>query len=69
MLRIERTMKNRVNVNNPEMKGTALINKYPDGKKGLDSANIYWLKKGSQPDAKMILDSAKKLSRKLSPTQ
>ena len=37
-------MKNRVNVNNPEIKGTALINKYPDGKKGLDSANI-WLKK------------------------
>ena len=52
MLRIERTMKNRVNVNNPEIKGTALINKYPNGKKGLDSANIYWLKKGSQPDAK-----------------
>ena len=56
-------------MNNPEIKGTALINKYPDGKKGLDGANIYWLKKGSQPDAKMILDSAKRLSRKLSPTQ
>ena len=59
-------MKKRVNVNNPEIKGTALINKYPDGKKGLDSANIYWLKKGSQPDAKMIFYSAKS-SQKSSP--
>ena len=38
-------MKNRVNVNNPEIKGTALINKYPDGKKVLDSANIFGSKK------------------------
>ena len=35
--------------------------------KGLDSANIYWLKKGSQPDAKMILDSAKKALKKALP--
>ena len=38
-------MKNRVNLNNPEIKDTALINKYPDGKKGLDSANIFGSKK------------------------
>ena len=29
-----------------------LINKYPDGKRGLDSANIFGSKKGSQPDTK-----------------
>ena len=57
-------------MNDPEIKGTALIYKYPDGKEGLDSAKIYWLKKGSQPDAKS--DSGlglKRLSRKLSPTR
>ena len=62
-------MKNRVNLNNPEIKGTALINKYPDGKKGLDSANIYWLKKALNRMLKVVLDTAKKLSRKLSPIQ
>ena len=43
---------NRVKWNNPEIKGAALINKYPDGKRGLDSANIFGSKKGSQPDTK-----------------
>ena len=54
-------------MNNPEIKWYSVDNKYPDGKKGLDSANIYWLKKGSQPDAKMILDSAKKALKKALP--
>ena len=27
-----------LNINNPEIKGTVLIYKYPDGKEGLDSA-------------------------------
>ena len=41
MLRIERKpRKIGLNINNPEIKGTASINKYPDGEKGLDSANI-----------------------------
>ena len=31
-------MKNRVNINNPENKGTALIYINPDGEEGLDSA-------------------------------
>ena len=61
-------MKNRVNLNNPEIKGTALINKYPDGKKGLESANIFGSKKALNRVLKMILDLAKKLSEKLSPT-
>ena len=34
MLRIERTMKKGLDINNPEIKGTALINKYPDGERG-----------------------------------
>ena len=58
-----------LNINNPEIKGTALIYKYPDGKEGLDSANIYWLRKGSQPAAKVIWTRLKRLSEKLSPTQ
>ena len=37
--------------------------------KGVRQCKYIWLKKGSQPDAKMIFDSAKKLSEKLSPTQ
>ena len=56
-------------MNNPKIKGTALIYKYPDGKEGLDSANIYWLRKWLSTGCKSDLDSAKKLSRKLSPTQ
>ena len=45
----------------------------PDGEKerlGLDSANIFkqWLKKALNRMLKMILDSARKLSKKLSPT-
>ena len=56
-----------LNINNPENKGTALIYINPDGEEGLDSAKIYWLKKGSQPDAKMILDSAKKALKKALP--
>ena len=58
-----------LNINNPEIKGTVLIYKYPDGKEGLDSANIYWLRKGSQPAAKVIWTRLKRLSEKLSPTQ
>ena len=58
-----------LNINNPEIKGTALIYKYPDGKEGLDSANIYWLRKWLSTGCKSDLDSAKKLSKKLSPTQ
>ena len=54
-------------MNDPEIKGTALINKYPDGKKGLDSANIYWLKKGSQPDAKSDFGLGLKSSQESSP--
>ena len=70
MLRIERKpRKIGLNINNPEIKGTASINKYPDGEKGLDSANIYWLKKALNRMLKVVLDTAKKLSRKLSPTQ
>ena len=46
------TEKNRVKTTYPEIKGTASINKCPDGKKGLDSANIFSSKYGSQPDTK-----------------
>ena len=31
---------------------------YPDGKEGLDSAKIYWLKKALNRMLKVILDSA-----------
>ena len=56
-------------MNNPEIKGTALIYIDPDAKEGLDSAKIYWLKKALNRMLKMILDSAKKLSKKLSPSR
>ena len=48
-----------LNINNPEIKDTASINKYPDGEKGLDSANIYWLKKALNRMLKVVLDTAK----------
>ena len=51
-----------------KIKGTTLINKYPDGKKGLDSANIFGSKRALNRILKMIIYSAKKLSIKFSPT-
>ena len=56
-----------LNINNPEIKGTALIYKYPDGKEGLDSANIYWLRKWLSTGCKSDLDSARKDLKKALP--
>ena len=53
MLRIERKpRKIWLNINNPEIKGTASINKYPDGEKGFRQCRYILAQKGSQPDAK-----------------
>ena len=60
-------MKNRVNLNNPEIKGTALINNILM-EKGVRQCKYIGSKKALNRMLKMILDSAKKLSRKLSPT-
>ena len=61
-------MKNRVNLNNPEIKGTALMINILMEKRGLDSANMFGSKMALNRILKMIIYSAKKLSKKFSPT-
>ena len=52
MLRIRENHEIRLILNNPEIKRYSVNIYNPDGEEGLDSAKIYWLKKGSQPDTK-----------------